>query len=230
MNARVVRRAIFYAYLGYWLAEITSNEKTQHHLTLWLNLSFVLYFSIDLTSKFELWFAHMASFVSSYTLAVGYLILLYFVGKGDIAVGFHELDVVKNEQNATYALVRSFVLHFLPIALFHIDLHVSKASLIEAYAGRSYLTNTFSVLSAFVIPLVYEQVQLRRLNGEHPAIILYGVDKGDFQRFDLVTKGLNLAIVLPLVVAFVLHSLPVAAHTRKMTATARSKVGSPKAK
>ena len=32
-------------------------------------------------SKFELWVAHMASFVSSYTLAVGYVILLYFVGK-----------------------------------------------------------------------------------------------------------------------------------------------------
>ena len=70
----------------------------------------------------------MASFVSSYTLAVGYVILLYFVGKvrseilpqsrdfasgppccrwllhsmqGDIWAGFYELDVVKNEENQT---------------------------------------------------------------------------------------------------------------------------------
>ena len=69
MNATTVRRAIFYVYLGslrivsslltasrasaeqdcrYWLFEITHKPQSQNHLTLWLNLSFILYFSIDL--------------------------------------------------------------------------------------------------------------------------------------------------------------------------------------
>jgi hypothetical protein len=64
----------------YGLQVMTDLPHTRDHLTLWLNVMFGVSLAISGFTRV----LHHVAFLSAHTLVVAYLILLYFVGQGEL--------------------------------------------------------------------------------------------------------------------------------------------------
>jgi hypothetical protein len=159
-------------------------------MTLWLNLQFLLYFSISPSSTWEVGWLHTAVWGSMHSLGPGYLVMLHFItDSGSLVQGFDILDGSYARKfcagntwcaNGTkssftegasgfrgpfdcvpgWALVRSFLFHFAPIILLHIDLWLNRAELAATHAKmRSIVARLYILLIAPVwLALVHRDV------------------------------------------------------------------------
>jgi hypothetical protein len=158
------RRVVFYSWLTLWLMETITHPDQLQTMTLWLNMQFLLYFSVSPSSTWEVGWLHTAVWGSMHSLAPGYLVMLHFIhDSGSIIKGFDILDGAHLRQycagttwcvNGTkssfaagasgfrgtfdclpgWALMRSVLLHFAPILLLHLDLRLNFAELAITHA------------------------------------------------------------------------------------------------
>ena len=82
---------------------------------------------------------------------------LYSAGDG-LASGFQVIDITQWGGDITRACEASFVLHLLPVVLVNLDLWCSRDTLARAYEGTTGRGWTFSILSGWVLPSVYQVV------------------------------------------------------------------------
>ena len=187
----VFRRATFYVWLAIWLCDTICHPEQLKAMTLWLNMQFLLYLSIDLTSATEVALLHTASWGSMHALGPGYLVLLWFVPGH-----FRGLDGEQMERWCAaragpldcvphMALIRSFVLHFLPAILLHIDLRLNMATLRATHARLAHPLVRFWIV--FLAPawlgLFQKEVALPGLWKTQ-----YGVPSEHLGTFDLFTN------------------------------------------
>jgi len=184
------RRVVFYSWLALWLMEIIPHPDQLQAMTLWLNFQLLLYFSISPSSIWEVGWLHTAVWGSMHSLGPGYLVMLHFIhDSGSIAQGFDVLDGAYTRKccagtswcvNGTktsfteggsgfrgpfdclpyWALVRSFLLHFAPILLLHLDLRLNFAELAATHAKmRSAAAQFYLVLIAPVwLALIHRDI------------------------------------------------------------------------
>jgi hypothetical protein len=180
-HGRAFRRVIFYTWLALWLAETIAHPAEMQALTLWLNLQFCLYFSISPSSTAEVGLLHTAVWGSMHALGPGYLVMLAFIDEsGNIFKGFQALDgdavidwcagkgwcadgpssSFTNGGSALvgpfdcvpgWAAMRSFLLHFAPIGLLHLDLFFNFAELSSTHARITSLAARFWLV--FIAPV-----------------------------------------------------------------------------
>eukprot|EP00967_Tisochrysis_lutea_P067827 scaffold88703_cov29-Tisochrysis_lutea.AAC.1 len=175
VTGHAYRRLVFYCWLGLWLAETIAHPSELQAMTLWLNFQLLLYFSISPSSTLEVLWLHTAVWGSMHSLGPGYLVMLAFISdSGSVVDGFEVLDAAQARRwcasadwctNGTkssftagasafkgpfdcfpgWPLVRSFLWHFAPIILLHIDLRLNRRELaathskIKGIPARIYL-------------------------------------------------------------------------------------------
>jgi hypothetical protein len=186
------RRVVFFLWLAFWLCETISHPSQLHAMTLWLNMQFLLWFSVDPRSDGEVAILHTAAWGSMHSLAVGYPVLLYFVPGGFSGLDSRLMrewceakagpfDCMPNAD-----LVRSFILHFLPVILLHIDLYMNYQILQQTHSRlRSFGTplKVVMVIAPAVVGLLQKEVFF-------PGIwkTVYGVPEADLFTFDMFTN------------------------------------------
>ena len=158
------RRVVFYVWLAVWLCETISHPATLIHMTLWLNLQFVLWMSCDPRSDAEVAVLHTAAWGSMHSLAVGYPVLLYFVPGHFDGLDARQMQLWCDAKAGPLdclpnaAIVRSFLLHYMPIILLHIDLSLNFTVLQQTHARLKSFGTPVTVLQV-VAPAVLGLLQ-----------------------------------------------------------------------
>jgi len=159
--------AIFF--VGYAATVMTELPHTRDHLTLWLNT----FFGISMVVSAHTRWTHAAAFIGTHTLALSYLLLLWFLGDGHgpetLVDGFYKIDVAQYNGDVVGAAVHTFILHFWPLMIAYAELDRFKSELRVLYAdcGGGGLGGWLSfawmaIVSPVIIGLVYEQVQIAK--------------------------------------------------------------------
>ena len=142
----------------YAIQNMYSLPLSRSHATLWLNLMFSAYFLVASVSPVRgAWWLHGATYIGAHSLLVGYLLCLLAAG-GSLAEGFRVVDITQWGGDLPRAYEASFVLHVLPVVLVNLDLWRCSGTLTLAYEGATWRGRTYSVLSGWVLPSVYQVV------------------------------------------------------------------------
>jgi len=175
------RRVVFYAWLALWLMETITHPDQLQAMTLWLNLQFILYFSISPSSTLEVGVLHTAVWGAMHSLGPGYLVMLkHITESGSLVEGFDALDGAMAKKFCSGAgwcakgpkstftdgasalvgpfdclpawpYIRSLLLHFAPIGLLHLDLYLNGAELAATHAKLTSRLTRFYMV--FVAPV-----------------------------------------------------------------------------